>query len=249
LDAARYHCGEVMDIRTVFLSHRESLAAAGLSSPWVLVFDIDSTIMDTGPRNWAIIDEAIRELPELKGVQGAGAADSLPEVWDVCGAFALSAGLDADAESALRRFWKERFFTDAWLRHDRPYPGVRDCLWALKNDGFFLVYLTGRDAPNMLAGSRENFLECGLPAGDDERFVFKPHFDIPDKVFKHDACDRIASFGTIVGTVDNITDNSNLFERNFPAARHVCLATISPDNTEPLSPTVIRAGLSSWMGR
>lgn len=230
------------NIYTLLSVQREQLRSKGFYAPWVLVFDIDSTIMNTGPRNQAIADAAYAACPDLF----TGKPLLNGEVWDMCAALVRSGLLPEKNIPVLRKFWQDRFFTNEWLAYDRPYPHVAECLHALKNEGFILVYLTGRDAPGMEAGTRKSFRDNGLPAAGSEKFIFKPDFSIPDTEFKKTACAAIAALGTITGCIDNMSDNSNLFARCFPGACHICLETVTPPGSQPLASGIISLDISNW---
>ena len=67
-------------------------------------------------------------------------------------------------ESALR-FWHERFFTDAYLAHDVEVPGAVVFARRCHQAGATLVYLTGRDLPNMALGTFASLRDLGFPIG------------------------------------------------------------------------------------
>jgi hypothetical protein len=230
-----------MNLITIYEEKRAELRAAGTEKPWILIFDIDSTLMDTGPRNQKILDAAFDQFDFLKPWRDK--LDTETPFWNICDPL-VAAGLDDQFKLDLvYRFWRERFFTDEWVQLDRPYPGVAGCLHELKNRGFRLVYLTGRHSPGMEAGTRAGFLHHGLPASVDEVFSFKPGFDIEDARFKAAACKSLVELGTIVGTLDNEPANVNLFSRYFPAARNLWMQTITSPEPEEPARSVIAVGL------
>jgi beta-phosphoglucomutase-like phosphatase (HAD superfamily) len=226
-----------MSLAAMMAARRLELAALGQSGPWLAVFDIDSTIMDTGPRNQAILERAVHELPSLAGL--GGAVPQLGAHWNLADALRGQPGFDDPALADVQAYWAERFFTDDWLVHDLPYPGVGDCLLGLKEQGFRLVYLTGRHRDGMAAGTLRSFAAHGLPAGPEELFRFKPHFEDADLAFKAEACRDLARLGTVVATVDNEPANVNRFIQAFPLARHFWLRTVSSPDPEPLDAAAI----------
>jgi phosphoglycolate phosphatase-like HAD superfamily hydrolase len=141
---------------------------------------------------------------------------------------------DESLLAEVQHFWRQRFFTDAWLAHDTPYPGVAAFLHALKDEGFRLAYLTGRDTVGMEAGTRKSFADHGLPSGPEEVFFFKPAFEMDDREFKASVCEHVAALGTLVVTVDNEPANVNLFRSAFPEALVVWLDTVTSPHPEPL---------------
>ena len=55
--------------------------------------------------------------------------------------------------------------------------------------------------------------------------LLKPDFDIPDPIFKEDACQFIASLGEVVATFDNEPGNCNIFQGRWPNPTNVFLNT------------------------
>lgn len=218
-----------------FAERRRSMEERGAEGPWLLVFDIDSTLMDTEARNRAILEAAFAEMAEL--------APWKPKIdwrgigWNVLGPLEAAGFTDERLRARVRAFWQERFFTDEWTLLDRPYPAAADCLRKLKDAAFRLVYLTGRHSPGMEKGTRESFRVHGLPEAE-ERFFFKPSFDEDDLAFKTAACAEIGRLGTVVGTLDNEPANVNLFARAFPDALNLHLRTISSPAAVPLAPGI-----------
>src|SRR6202000_922017 len=62
-------------------------------------------------------------------------------------------------------FWRERFFTDQYLKHDIAVPGAVDFAKACYAAGATLVYFTGRDLPLMSLGSFQSLRDLGFPIG------------------------------------------------------------------------------------
>ena len=102
---------------------REARAAA--SAP-VVVFDLDHTLFDNGPRTWQILLEfaearghkALRAA--LDGLSHTGLPYLLSETLARC-------GIEDDALHAEAfAFWRERFFTDEYQRFDLPLAGAVD---------------------------------------------------------------------------------------------------------------------------
>ncbi|HUX38337.1 MAG TPA: HAD family hydrolase [Rectinemataceae bacterium] len=228
-----------------FLARRRLMEAEGLHEPWLLLFDIDSTLMDTGLRNLAILEAARAETPALQELWSR--LELSEPFWDVLEPFRRSRLGDEALHAAVKAFWRERFFTDEWLSHDRPYPGVAPFLQNLKAEGFTLAYLTGRHSPGMEKGTRRSFLDHGLPAGADEHFFFKPDFGMGDAEFKASVCEGIRSMGSLVATVDNEPANVNLFRRAFPEALVIWLDTVTSPQPEKLLPGIERRGIDFFL--
>jgi hypothetical protein len=216
----------------LFVGHRVALQAAGHHGPWLVLLDIDSTLMDTAPRNAAILQAALGELTGLEAWRTRLPLDG--QAWDILSPLRKAGLNDEDLLARLHRFWRERFFTDEWVLQDQPYPGAAAYLHRLKDEGFQLAYLTGRHSDGMEAGTRESFVRHGLPAGPTEVFFFKPTFEEPDREFKASVCHRVAALGTLVAALDNEPANANVFRQAFPSARVLWLDTVTSPAPEGL---------------
>jgi hypothetical protein len=234
-----------MNLVDLYEAQRKNLKAEGAEGPWILVFDIDSTLMDTGPRNLKILDESLEHFMFLEPWRNRIQREK--PLWNICDLLEASGFNDKDKLQEVYQFWKQRFFTDEWVQHDRPYPGVAECLTELKRRDFRLVYLTGRHSPGMEAGTRAGFEYHGLPASRDEVFLFKPSFEDDDAGFKAASCKSLAGSGTIVGTLDNEPANVNMFSRNFPAALNLGMRTITSPVPETLIPGTKGVGLDAFV--
>ena len=230
------------------LTHRKTLESLGRTGPWVALFDIDSTLMDTAPRNLAILEAAFESVPNLKLWRDRLALDS--KDWGILEPLRRAGIDDAPLFERLEGFWRDRFFSDEWLVHDRPYPGVGPFLEDLKAEGFLLVYLTGRHSGGMEKGTRKSFLDYGLPAGSEEVFLFKPNFEMGDREFKASVLKPVGDLGTLVAAVDNEPANANLFRSGFPDTKVFWIDTLTSPDPEPLLSGIERAGLeffsSEW---
>jgi hypothetical protein len=229
------------------LVHRRRLESSGISGPWVALFDIDSTLMDTSPRNAAILAEALDAVPGLAAWRDRLVLDG--RSWNVLDPLVAAGVSDPSLLATVHEFWKLRFFTDEWVLRDRPYPGVAPFLADLKAEGFRLAYLTGRHSSGMERGTRQSFLDHGLPAGPEETFFFKPSFAMEDREFKESVCHRVEELGTLVVSVDNEPANVNLFRRRFPGAQVIWVDTVTSPDPEPLVPGIDRTGPDYFLDR
>lgn len=203
------------------------------------VFDIDSTLMNTGPRSHRILKEAAQEeFPELA-----------PFVDKLCScnmAYHLIDDLrrlgfdDEEKLAAVDRFWAARFFTDPYVLHDIPYPGAVEYVRDLHKEGVFIYYLSGRDEPNMGRGTRESFRRHGFPLDDRTAMHLKPDFAMNDLRFKRDAFADIKATGhTTVAIFENEPANANAFKEHFPDAAVFLIRTITSNNPAPLRADVV----------
>lgn len=199
----------------------------------LVLFDIDSTIMDTSPRNFAILKEAEKEMDFLRGVSTSLSPESMG--WNICSDVDAVRPLSSDEDKKLHNYWKERFFFDPWVRMDTPYPGIVSLLrWLSDAKKIPLVYLTGRDRLNMAKGTIEAFRHYGIPAGAGTSFLFKPSQDVDDLSFKEQALKDIAAMGTVVLAVENEPANANAMYHAFPTAKVALIDTVTaPNPSEP----------------
>jgi phosphoglycolate phosphatase len=117
---------------------------------FLLVFDLDGTLVDSAPDLRAALNEMLRErgrpplsLPQVKRMIGDGAAAL------VARALALSGSDPADAASALPRFI-ELYEAEA-VRLTRPYPAVPETLAALRRRGYGMAICTNKPQRATLA--------------------------------------------------------------------------------------------------
>ncbi|MFP4511083.1 MAG: HAD family hydrolase [Spirochaetaceae bacterium] len=202
----------------------------------VAVLDIDSTIMNTAPRNRGILEAACARFPSIAPVVPTMSAADLG--WAVAATAAHRAGMSETHREELHRYWAQRFFSNEWLSYDTPYPGVRTFLLWLQQRSFHLVYLTGRDSPNMAEGTVASFVRHRLPVGEGTTFLFKPDASDDDIAFKQSAVAAINTLGTPVLAIDNEPGNANTFRHAYPDALVLLIDTITSPNPEPLAPGI-----------
>jgi len=191
----------------------------------VVVFDLDSTLLDNKPRQARIL----REFGAAHGIAALAAARPEHWVdWSITHAMA-NAGLDSDEVArwaeAAKQFWRERFFTSEYCRDDEPIAGARDYLAAVAAAGAIIAYCTGRHEP-MRAGTVESFARLGYPLpGPRVQLLMKPVFELSDDDWKLEAYARLRQLGGVVAVFDNEPTHVNGYRAGFPDATVVHLAT------------------------
>lgn len=191
----------------------------------VVVFDLDSTLLDNKPRQARIL----REFGVAHGIAALAAARPDHWVdWSITRAMA-NAGLGPDEVArwaeAAKQFWRERFFTSEYCRDDEPIAGARDYLAAVGDAGAVIAYCTGRHEP-MRAGTVESFARLGYPLpGPRVHLLMKPVFELGDDDWKLEAYARLRQLGGVVGVFDNEPTHVNGYRAGFPDATVVHLAT------------------------
>lgn len=203
------------------LSNTLERCAKALSAPRtpVVVFDLDGTVFDNGPRTWAILAE-FAEVTERSLLRRA--LDDLPHTgmpYLLSEALERVGFVDDELVDEAGKFWAKRFFTHDYQKHDVPVTGavpfIRRCFEA----GATVVYLSGRDVPGMAVGCVESLHSYGLPIGlARTALVLKPEFEQTDLEFKTEAIEFIDGLGEVVASFDNEPGNCNLFLERWPEA-------------------------------
>lgn len=219
---------------------QRSRAVSGQPVP-VVVFDLDGTIMDNRPRTAAILQELAAELHK----EAHSAAEILAAAQAESLAYLLSdtlrkLGVDhPELVTRAESFWRERFFSDGYLKHDIAVAGSVELARACYDAGATIVYFTGRDLPFMSLGSFQSLRDLGFPIGVvGTELVCKPDAKIPDEAFKREEGPKIARIGKVVAAFDNEPGNCNAFLEMCPDADVVFVDTQHLPGAPPLAPRV-----------
>lgn len=206
-------------------------------SPAVVVFDLDGTLMDNRPRVVAILHELASAWRVLHPEPAAACARA--ESDDIGYGFIqnlLRLGVEDPAlhEEGLA-FWKARFFQDPHVKHDIEVTGARAYVKACYDAGAVVVYLTGRDLPNMALGSFASLRDLGFPIGViGTELVVKPTFEMPDAEFKREVAPELKRLGKVLAAFDNEPANVNLFMEAHPEVHGIFLDTQYAPDPPPL---------------
>ena len=203
----------------------------------ILIFDIDSTLISTKPRNAAIAREFAELGAELHpAVSELSTCEAREMGWLVSDAL-RARGCDApEVLDALMAHWFRRFFSGDILVHDVEVPGAVAFVQAMHEAGALIYYLTGRDAPVMGAGTVQSMHGLGFPMFRGRVVLhLKPNRSVGDKAYKRGALADVRSHrGPVVATFENDPGNANIFAEGFPEAIHVWMQTEwAPDAEEP----------------
>jgi hypothetical protein len=218
---------------------------SGTERPIVLL-DLDSTLYEVAPRTHKIIQEwahgaASRQYPAvatvLKELQLNQVGYSIRDIYQTVGLFQSEESADPEVRSAfaeLKEFWAKRFFTTAYLEHDRPYPKAAEYVRDLHEKGAEIVYLTGRDEPFMGDGTRANLLRDGFPWElPRTHLLMKDAPTSPDLDHKKSAADYIRNNGELIASFENEPVNLVALYDLFPEAMHVFVDTVCSDHEAP----------------
>lgn len=159
----------------------------------LVVFDLDSTLFDVGPRlekiliDFADVPQHQIQFPEQTKIiktlkihkNDWGVKDTL-----------IRAGFNhehQDLQQAMKEFWLKTFFSNEYLKYDRPYPGAVEFVQKIEKLGAEIAYLTGRDIHRMGTGSVETLKQWNFPLDDSKaKLILKPHRSMDDGEFKKD---------------------------------------------------------------
>jgi len=217
-------------------------------SQGIVVFDLDSTLLDNKARQAQIM----AEYGQQNGVEALSAV--LAEHWDGWDyrQAMRNAGLVPDEIEAhvedYREFWRERFFTSAYCRVDQEVPGSPAYVQAVRRVGAKVFYVTGRQE-TMRPGTLESFERVGLPLPDDVgvQLWMKPTLEEDDDDFKARVHAELHGLGDPVAAFDNEPIHINAYRRSFPEALIVHLATdhsMRDVLVDPAIPSI--ADFSDW---
>jgi hypothetical protein len=209
-------------------------------TPPVVVFDLDGTLMDNRPRTCAIL----HEFASVRRGHDPALSERLLSVHPDQLAYLFSEslerlGVEGDVALELHVFWRERFFADPHLRHDVEVPGAVAFTRACYNVGASIVYLSGRDLPQMGVGTFQSLRDLGFPLGvPGTELVLKPESAMPDAEFKRETAPLLARIGRVVASFDNEPGNCNVFLAHHPEADSVLVDTQHMPGAPPLEPGV-----------
>jgi hypothetical protein len=221
------------------VSEVKSRATLAKHSHPLVLLDLDSTLYEVGPRSWQILKEwSVSEESQEFGAVRARMETLLPKQvgYSIKDTFRnidldLSNGEVKRAQESAKHFWASRFFTSAYLKYDHAYEGAAHFALELHRLGAELVYLTGRDSPNMGDGTRDNLIRDGFPWGVERtHLLLKPDPAMPDLDHKKDAAHYIREHGTLVASFENEPKNLVALYEIFPEAMHVFVDTVYSDH-------------------
>lgn len=221
------------------VSEAKAKAAGRKEHHPLVLLDLDSTLYEVGTRSHYIFKEWAG-TPE--GQTYSAVSSAIDSLLDHQVGYSVrdtlrTLGLDLEhAEvqegmNVLKKFWQDRFFTNEYLPHDRPYPGAARFARAVHELGAEIVYLTGRDEPGMGEATRANLIRDDFPwGGERTHLLMKPAFHLPDLEHKKNAADYIRRHGTLVASFENEPANLIALYDIFPQAMHVFVETVCSDH-------------------
>ncbi len=197
------------------------VSPSGNSRAPVVVFDVDGTLYDNRSRTREILGEYAEQVradfPEiaeaLAPLERDGVAYMLADTLHGCGITRV------DAIQDITRFWRERFFSEAYLAHDETVPGAVSYVRACHQAGATIVYFTGRDVSRLLGPTLDGLRDRGFPVGvAGVELLFNPDATLPDEAFKRVAMTSLERVGRVVALFDNEPANCNVARQRYPEA-------------------------------
>lgn len=251
ISACRFHALNDKQVLDEVVRRVSELAGKPhLSSSPVVLLDLDSTLYEVGPRTYQILREWIdsthstahgKVRDRLALLQESHVGYSLRDTFLAIGLSTSDCSETLAAWEAAKQFWQERFFTSDYLRYDRIYPGAAEFAQRLYDLGAELVYLTGRDEPNMGQGTRARLVDDRLPWNTERtHLLMKSAFEIDDLEHKQSAADFVQERGTLVASFENEPLNLVSLSEVFPDAMHIFVETICSDRPAPASDNLYR---------
>ena len=209
----------------------------------IVVFDLDSTLFDVSKRSFEILKEWIQHpetsnfretISVLEGFLASDLQYSLEELWEGKSIPLKQAPYDHHFKHA-KQFWRKKFFSHDYLKHDEPTAGAVHFVNKLYEIGAKVVYLTGRDAPTMAFGTFDQLKKHQLPIEvSRSRLILKPKRHLDDVTFKSDAAKLIMEWGEVVASFENEPKNLVAMSKVFgPDTMNVFIETVSSDHPAP----------------
>jgi hypothetical protein len=123
------------------------------------------------------------------------------------------------------RLFMPKFLSSAFCVMDAPIEGAAAFMKKLCEAGVTLVYVTGRDKPNMEAGTKAALQNAGFPLGEKAILMMKPDASADDLAFKTEAMRNVEALGTVVAVFENEPRNLDQLSKRYPQALPVLLDT------------------------
>lgn len=199
----------------------------------LVIFDLDSTLFDLTRRVSAILHHYF-EQPETQAKFGE-ALEILKQVeirrtdWGLIEPLErlnLTRATHSQLISDLQAAWARGFFSNDFLMHDQPLEGAVEFVEACLGAGADILYLTGRDVPRMLEGTKASLHQHRLPLDETKaRLRLKPNKSVDDALFKVEVIETLVEHHGSVWLFENEPVNINAVIRRTPSVKTVLLET------------------------
>lgn len=202
----------------------------GVEQP-VVCFGLDGVLLDTRNRTLQILFEYAEycqathtELAEV--LRELSVSDLQFLVGDTLRAAGVTRN---DWVTDVTRFWRDNFYSEAYLSQDTTVVGATDFVHACYEAGARIVYLTQRDLPGMLAGTVASLRDEGFPigvAGVD--VICKPDVSMSDELYLRAALPTLDRCGEVKAVFQPDPSSAELARATFPNALSVLVDVQRP---------------------
>lgn len=205
--------------------------------PPLAIFDLDSTLFDLSGRVTAIVNDFKGQYRALYPDQ-CGSLENLSLLKSDWGLKAPLERIGIDCNGSfyedLQRYWTEAFFSNRYLGFDTPMPGAVTFVQRLHQTGTNIMYLTGRDIPRMLEGTRLSLKEHSFPLeAPSVELILKPDACMDDALFKAQVIRDYESHHGLIWFFENEPVNLHLVERECPNVKLVFIDSAHSGREEP----------------
>lgn len=205
----------------------------------IVVFDLDSTLLDHSPR----IKRIIHDWSKTQGSRGLDIRKrlealpdrGLPRKWKE--ALALVTEVDDATYSSFVKFAWPRYMANRYVLHDAALPGAVRFVKQLEKAGASIVYLTAREKTSR-AGTLQNLAKLGFPVTRDGALLLTNHIGGDGHAYKgsEEVRRAISSRGRPVAFFDDRLENLRYFHGRNPGVLGVHVRVTPGDPTPPDSP-------------
>ncbi|MDB5098048.1 MAG: hypothetical protein JWM80_2469 [Cyanobacteria bacterium RYN_339] len=217
-------------------------AAAAHKRP-IVVFDLDDTLVRTAPRNYAVLKAWSETTAGAPYTAGFAKVKMDAIGWGIDPTLDTM-GVPADERKALMKFWADHFFSSDYLKYDLPNPGAVAYATAVHKAGGHLIYMSGRNAATMRAGTEASMKQHGFPwdpTGKTVTLILKEQKGGDDAAYKEAASAKLPALGEVEACVDNEPGNCNAFHHSLPKATVILLEKPHSPNPPALEAGILRA--------
>ena len=202
----------------------------------VVIFDLDGTLFDNGPRSKKIFLEFAEEKGDSKLTQTIETIDAYTMKYKVRESL-IDVGIeDPTVLKEIIDSWRGKFFTNEYLKYDEPLPGAVEFVNELRDSCALIIYLTGRDAPGSLEGTISALKTNKYPIGVCRtELIMKPERFMKTLPYKKKTLKYIEKLGTVVAVFENEPANINLLFKHFPESIPFFLDTNHKPNAPPVN--------------
>jgi hypothetical protein len=220
------------------LEKRILTLADSSKKPPAVIFDLDSTLYEVCPRTHLILREAADSLS--RGLPGPvkRAFNSLLESqvgYSISDTFQnlglpLQSPTIQKAWTKIKGFWFDRFFSNEYLKHDRPYLLAPEFVTRLHKKGAHILYLTGRHDEKMRIGTLDCLERDGFPVGDPRVLLrMKTGTSPDDAAFKARVARAWGERFNVLACFENEPRNLIRLQSALPKSMAVFVNTVCSD--------------------